>query len=301
MAPDPPTRRADVYPTRGASAGIAWAPRLDPVVWPGNQLGLFTAAELDRYVGEGFVTLAQLLMPAEVTHCLRDLRRLSREPAMRLDERAVCDRDADVPRAIFDVHRINPVIAALAADPRLASSARQILGTEVYVHQSRVDYRPGCGLGGSDWHSDFEEWHSEDGMPRMRAVTAFLSLRDNPPGAGPLQIVPGSHHVFVPCLGRTSVDRGRVPSAGQQMGKPSPALVGTLVDRHGTADVSGPAGSVTFFDSNCMHRVDGGGKPYEGLSVSVVYNSVENTLGEPFSTLRARPEYLAARTFTPIG
>jgi hypothetical protein len=43
--------------------------------------------------------------------------------------------------------------------------ARQLLGSDVYVHQSRVNFKP--GFNGQDfyWHSDFETWHAEDGMP----------------------------------------------------------------------------------------------------------------------------------------
>ncbi len=35
-----------------------------------------------------------------------------------------------------DVHRLSPLVARLVAAGRLAGLARQILGSEVYIHQS---------------------------------------------------------------------------------------------------------------------------------------------------------------------
>src|SRR3546814_3200003 len=56
----------------------------------------------------------------------------------------------------------------LAADERLAGVARFLLDDTVYIHQSRLNYKPGFQGKEFYWHSDFETWHVEDGMPRMR-------------------------------------------------------------------------------------------------------------------------------------
>lgn len=52
---------------------------------------------------------------------------------------------------------------------RLLNVARQILGSEVYIHQFRANMKPGFLGKEFYWHSDFETWHVEDGMPSMRA------------------------------------------------------------------------------------------------------------------------------------
>lgn len=67
------------------------------------------------------------------------------------------------------------------ARPTPARAGRQILGSEVYIHQSRVNYKPGYGGTGFYWHSDFETWHSEDGMPRMRALSVSIALTSTCP------------------------------------------------------------------------------------------------------------------------
>ncbi len=74
--------------------------------------------------------------------------------------------------------------------------ARQILGSDVYVHQSRINVKPGFGATGFYWHSDFETWHAEDGLPNMRTVSVSIALTENFDTNGGLMIMPGSHKSF---------------------------------------------------------------------------------------------------------
>jgi ectoine hydroxylase len=76
------------------------------------------------------------------------------------------EKQSDDVRSVFEVHRISDLVARLAADPRLLDRARQILGSDVYVHQSRVNFMPAFTGKGFYWHSDFETWHAEAGCPR---------------------------------------------------------------------------------------------------------------------------------------
>ncbi|MFB2351798.1 phytanoyl-CoA dioxygenase family protein, partial [Priestia megaterium] len=71
------------------------------------------------------------------------------------------------------------LLGRLAADERLVAIANHILGDEVYLHQTRLNYKPGFDGKEFYWHSDFETWHTEDGMPRMRAISMSVQLVDN--------------------------------------------------------------------------------------------------------------------------
>ncbi|HSA51583.1 MAG TPA: ectoine hydroxylase, partial [Yinghuangia sp.] len=295
------TPHVDAYPTRDKASALTESPRQDPVVWPGGPPGPLTPVELDRYGQRGFHTAEQLLAADEVSAYLDELHRLRTEPSLRDDERAVREPDSDEIRSIFAVHEISPALARLAGDARLVARARQILGSEVYIHQSRVNYKPGYGGNGFYWHSDFETWHSEDGMPRMRALSVSIALTENLPTNGPLMIMPGSHRFFVACPGSTPPDHHRQSLRRQEIGTPGPAAVRRLADRHGIAQITGPAGSATFFDANCMHGSNSNITPYERANVFIVYNSVENTLTEPFAAPGRRPEHIASRTFAPVS
>jgi ectoine hydroxylase len=198
------------------------------------------------------------------------------------------------------VHKISEVFAEIVRDPRVVERARQILGSDVYVHQSRVNFKPGFGGGDFYWHSDFETWHAEDGMPRMRAVSMSISLTDNYSFNGPLMIMPGSHKRYVSCVGETPEDNYKSSLVMQGAGTPDNDTLTRMADRHGIDVLAGNAGGATMFDCNCMHGSNGNITPYPRSNVFIVFNSVENTCVEPFAASAPRPTFIGARDFTPV-
>ncbi|MFC0596961.1 ectoine hydroxylase [Streptomyces palmae] len=293
------TASTDWYPTRGATERIT--ERRDPVVWsPPGTAGPLGPAELDGFDRDGFLTTDPLLTPEEVAGYRAELARLVGDPAVRADERAVIEPRSEEVRSVFEVHRISPLFAELVRDPRVVGRARQILGSDVYVHQSRINVKPGFGASGFYWHSDFETWHAEDGMPRMRAVSVSIALTENRETNGGLMIMPGSHRTFLGCAGATPSDNYKRSLRMQEAGTPSEKALTELADRHGIRLFTGPAGSATWFDCNCMHGSGDNITPYPRSNVFIVFNSVENTAVEPFAAPARRPEFIGARDFTPV-
>ncbi|MGP4024991.1 ectoine hydroxylase [Actinomadura sp. 3N407] len=290
----------DAYPTRkGIEAALLY--RQDPVVYGAPEDGPIDGATLDSFEANGFLSVDQLISPEEVEDYRAELRRLSSNPRVLADERTVTERGSDEVRSIFEIHKISEVFDRLVRDPRVVGRARQILGSEVYVHQSRVNYKP--GFSGKDfyWHSDFETWHAEDGMPRMRAVSISIALTENFVHNGGLMIMPGSHKTFVACVGETPDDHYKESLRGQEIGTPDPNSLSILAEKHGIELFTGSAGSATMFDCNCMHGSNGNITPFPRSNVFIVFNSVENTCAEPFSAPAPRPEFIGARDFTPVG
>ncbi|HET6260404.1 ectoine hydroxylase [Pseudonocardia sp.] len=295
---DAPT--TDRYPTRIADRP-ALIQRGEPTVWGGTDApGPLSRDELTAHDRDGFVTVPELLTPGEVASYAAELDRLAADPGIRADERTIVEKSSQQVRSIFEVHRISEAVAALVADERVAGRARQILGSDVYVHQSRINYKPGFGGGGFYWHSDFETWHAEDGMPVPRAVSISIALTENYPHNGCLMIMPGSHRTFVACVGETPADHYKESLREQEIGTPDPDSLTTLADRHGIAMLTGPAGSATLFDSNCMHGSASNITPYSRSNIFVVFNSVENGLTEPYAAPSPRPSYIATREIAPI-
>jgi ectoine hydroxylase len=293
------SRTADAYPTRSAPEP-AFVPRAEPVVWgqPGD--GPIDADTLAGFDANGFLTVDALVSADELETYRAELRRLSSDETLKADPRTVVEPNSNEVRSIFEVHRISEVFAGLVQDPRVAGRARQILGSDVYVHQSRVNYKP--GFKGKDfyWHSDFETWHAEDGMPRMRAVSISIALTDNHAVNGGLMIMPGSHKTFVSCVGETPAEHYKESLQNQEVGTPDPDSLTTLAHRHGIELFTGKAGGATMFDCNCMHGSNGNITPFPRSNVFVVFNSVENTTVEPFAAPSRRPEFIASRDFTPV-
>ena len=277
----------DLYPSR-PSLVASILPRKDPVVYGGavRSDGLLPET-LEKYREEGFLCFDNFLGATELAELNEDLERL-RAVAAPGDPVVLREPASDSVRAIYDVHKRSARIDALVRDEALLGPVRQILGGPVYVHQSRVCYAAGPGAAAFYWHSDFETWHVEDGMPRMRAVNVQISLSDAMFENGPLMLIPGSHLHYIP----------RVPEDKVEMslgGPESASLVG-LIERNGIFTATHSAGSMVLFDCNMLHGSNGNITPQPRVTLNIVYNSIDNRpSAAPFGGDRPRPSFLAAR------
>lgn len=294
---------SDLYPSR-VGAGPERLARRDPVVYDfdiyDDNVGPLTAAQLRTFADDGFLVLPGLLDAAEADHHHREARRLAEAPSIRDSERSIVEPQSDEVRSVFAVHEHDDVFRSLASDHRLTGIARQILGSGVYVHQSRINLKPGFRGREFYWHSDFETWHVEDGMPRMRAVSCSLLLTRNETWNGPLMIIPGSHVWFVACAGQTPPDHYQQSLRKQEYGVPDDENLRWLVEQSGIAAPTGDPGTVVFFDCNAMHGSNGNITPLPRANAFIVYNSLENCIEDPFGGQPPRPTFIASRDFTPV-
>ncbi|AZM45360.1 ectoine hydroxylase [Streptomyces sp. WAC 06738] len=289
----------DLYPTRGAEE--VSTPRQDPVVWsePGAD-GPIPPWELEGYERNGYLTVDQLITPEEVETYKAELDRLIADPRVRADERSIIEAGTQAVRSIFEIHKISDVFGKLVRDERVLERARQILGSDVYIHQSRINIKPGFGASGFYWHSDFETWHAEDGLPNMRTVSVSIALTENYETNGGLMIMPGSHKTFLGCAGATPKDNYKKSLQMQDAGTPSDEALTEMAEAHGIKLFTGAAGGATWFDCNCMHGSGDNITPYPRSNVFLVFNSVENAAVEPFAAPVRRPDFIGARDFTPV-
>ena len=290
--------RIDVYASRVADRPEI-APRQDPVLYGGaDAAGPLSRQEMEAYERDGFLLREGLLSASEVRDlqaaCDRDMRAAR---GARIPE-VILEPEGDAVRSIFAVHGTDPW-RGLAEDPRIRGAARQVLGGEVYVHQSRINLKPGFEGRDFYWHSDFETWHVEDGMPRMRAVSFSVLLDDNHAYNGALMLLPGSHRHYVRCVGRTPDDHFKSSLRKQEYGVPDRGSLTWLWERCGVAMPTGPAGSVLMFESNTMHGSGSNITPMSRRNVFIVFNALENRLREPFGGTAPRPEFVATRAGTP--
>lgn len=291
--------RTDLYPTRGV--GEVTTPRQDPVVWsPPGTPGPVSAPDLQGLERDGFLTVDQLIGPDEVSLYAAELDRLITDPAVRADERSIIEPKSQDVRSVFEVHKISEIFAGLVRDERVVGRARQILGSDVYVHQSRINVKPGFGASGFYWHSDFETWHAEDGLPNMRTISVSIALTENYDTNGGLMIMPGSHKTFLGCAGETPADNYKQSLKMQGAGTPSDEALTGFAEQHGIKLFTGKAGAATWFDCNCMHGSGDNITPFPRSNVFIVFNSVENAAVDPFAAPAPRPSFIGSRDFTPV-
>ncbi|MEQ9379429.1 MAG: ectoine hydroxylase [Pirellulales bacterium] len=278
--------------------------REDPILW-NHEVGTqehsaLSREEVNAYGRDGYYHASELFSEQEARSLLDEANRL----AAAVDgpgTGVVIELGSNAVRSLFRLHRTCDTFRDVAQDPRLVDIARQLLGSDVYVHQSRLNFKPAFDGKEFFWHSDFETWHIEDGMPRMRAVSVSISLTDSNEFNGPLMVVPGSHNRFVRCVGATPEDHFEQSLKKQEYGVPSRDAMRQLVDEGGITAPKGRPGSGLFFECNLMHGSSGNLSPYPRTNLFIVYNSVENATTKPFGGTPPRPEFLSEREVVPIG
>lgn len=291
-------RDVDVYRTRGTGVSSI-EPRPHPTVWGDGDRGPLSPGALSGYEGRGYHLAEGALTSEDIDACRDELAHLT----LRLgdDNRIIRERSDGSIRSIFDVHKLSDVVAEICSRPQIVDVARQILDDEVYIHQSRINFKPGFAGGPFYWHSDFETWHAEDGMPAPRALSVSLALTPNRSDNGALMIVPGSHKHFMSCAGKTpdGYHAESLASYRPPVGTPDEAQVTQMAEKYGIDTVTGPAGSVLYFDSNCLHASAGNITPFPRSNLFVVFNSRANALVRPFASASPRPQYLANEVMDP--
>lgn len=321
-----PSPSEDLYPSRVPDPGLV--ERVDPVVSvTARESGPLTAGQIDRYEQRGAIVLRQVFSPDEVATLrgaadrLRDhYESLSYEELDRgTDMRVITERGGSLVedeeqrptlKSIWQIHlppehAPHMLFAADLArrsvcDSRLIEAAKQLLGEDVYVHQSRINYQRGISdrsRGGSGflWHQDFEQWHSEDGMPRMRAVSMAVLLERAVPANGALMVMPGSHRRMVQAYG-AGEESERYAKGALSRGPELPTeILGRLADEHGIEHCRGEPGDVVLFDCNTIHGSHTNISPWGRCMFFSVYNAVSNVPApRPFGAAEPRPEHIGS-------
>ena len=295
------TLLTDLYPSRQATEP-EMLPRQDPVVH-----GDWTAAapiskmQATKFEREGYLVFDSLFAEDEIAFLQLEAGALLGDPAALDSNTVITESDSNEIRSIFEIHSQSKVMARLAADKRLANVARFLLGDEVYLHQSRLNYKPGFQGKEFYWHSDFETWHVEDGMPRMRALSMSILLSENTPHNGPLMLIPQSHRIFLTCVGETPENHYRTSLKRQEYGVPDKDSLAALAHEHGIVAPTGKPGTVIVFDCNLMHGSNGNITPFPRANAFLVYNAVSNRLGSPFGVDMPRPPFIAAREVSAVA
>lgn len=288
----------DLYPSRQGREETQ-LPRWDPVVYSNTDAptGPLSSQQLRDYERDGFLILPDFLNH-HVEPILRDMPRLKQ--SLRGREELVLEPDSDELRTIFNPVGFSEAVASCFRDDKVLDIVEQLLGSAVYHMQSRINIKPPLKGRAFNWHSDFETWHVEDGMPRMRALTAWIMLTDNHQHNGPLYVIPGSHKDYISCSGLTEADNYKTSLRQQTLGVPGTEIMKSVLQDRDIRPITGRPGTLVIHECNLLHASPDNLSGDARSIAMCVYNSVENVPQAPFSGLEPRPEFLSAREVRPL-
>ena len=261
-----------------------------------------TGEQIETYDRNGFLVIEEHFSPDELEMLSTELPGIFAEDS----DRRILEKNGCV-RTVFASHRNNEVFECYSRLERMIEPVKQILDSEVYIHQFKINAKAALGGEQWEWHQDFLYWHHEDCMPEPRVVTAVLFLQDVNEFNGPMMVVPGSHHDGMIDL-RPEARAIEAAIAGLETSwastltadlkyKINRSILAGLVARRGIHVITAPAGSVMFFHGNLFHASSNNLSPWDRISVFASFNSVENGLGP---NPDPRPAFLACQDFRPV-
>ena len=243
-----------------------------------------TQEQIKAYDDEGYILLPSLFSQQEAALMK------SRLPALyRMNRDEVVKEKSGAVRTVFAAHTFDEVFARVARHPRLIEPARQLLDSDVYMHQFKINAKAAFNGDIWQWHQDFGTWHQDDGMPEARAMNVAIFLDEVNEFNGPLMFIPRSHK-----MGRLEASHDR-STTSYPLWTLDNAKVAELVEQGGIVAPKGVAGTVLIFQSTLVHASSPNLSPWDRNTLYVTTNSVDNAIRK-----FQRPDYIAHRDFTPI-
>lgn len=253
-----------------------------------------SATEIESFQTRGFLECEYAFDEEEVEF----LREMADDEFSRDSPARVLEKDGQTVRGVHGSHLVNDAFARLARSLRTLTPAATVLGGPVYVHQFKINAKRALAGDVWPWHQDFIFWYRGDGMRESRGINVAILLDEATDINGPLLVLPGSHRV-----GMLDVDERESSqtwkshlSADLAYTIDAPLLSALTADRE-IVPIKGRAGKVFLFDPLLVHGSGVNMSPVDRRMVLITYNRADNV---PEAVAVPRPEFLAARDFTPL-
>ncbi len=207
-----------------------------------------TERQIKQYDEDGFIVLAGILTPAEVALVQSDAEIL-RTPRRGHPDANVYEKDGISLRAAWAVEKDSEACAVACRLPRLLGPVRQLMEEDVYLYQTRLNYKEAGRGDVFQWHQDYGSW-VEDGVPRgghRDMLSILIMLDDTAAENGPLRLIRGSHKKG---LIRTHYDAATTSYALHVV---EDDMVEQLLDGGQPFECVGPAGTVVLFGGCVVH------------------------------------------------
>lgn len=237
---------------------------------------MLTMDQIKFYDENGFLVLKDIFTTDELKALQNDAIVLRSKQRGHPDAN-VLEKDGVTVRAAWAVELDSEACARAYRLPRILGPVKQLLG-DVYLHQSRLNYKA-AGTGDIfQWHQDYASW-IHDGIPQgghRDMLTLLITLDDTNPESGPLRFVPGSHkHGLIEPFYDTVTTS-----------YPLHIVPDSYMEKHfkdiPEYECAFPAGAVVLFCGNLVHSSKENRSPMGRRNLYFAYNRAGNRpSGEP--------------------
>jgi ectoine hydroxylase len=265
-------------------------------------------AQVEQYNENGFLFLSNLFSADEIGSMRKEAARVTKEDGPQ----KILEKNGSI-RSFFSPESSSEFFKKIIGLGRLVEPAVQLIGTDVYVHQSKINIKHAMLGDWWEWHQDFTFWNAEDGMKQPDVLTAMIFLNDVTEFNAPMFLIPGSHKIGIVTDKSNNPDimdfdtewfKTYYKSTSYMSALTanlkftiSPEIVAEWANKKGIYSAKGPAGSVLLFHGNVFHASTNNISPWDRNTFLITYNSVENAIP---AMPNQRPEFIASRKFDKV-
>ena len=134
-------------------------------------------------------------------------------------------------RRIVDPYARHEAFRSVAHDPRVVDRVESLLGTDLDLQHSKLNWKPARVGSPVDWHQDLAYYpHTNDGV-----LAVLIYLDDASEENGCVQVLPRQHHRYLDHTAPGASFAGRIldPSVTDLEPRPLPAPAGRAIFLHG--------------------------------------------------------------------
>lgn len=254
---------------------------------------MITQQQINDYHEHGYLLVENYFTTEEVELMNSELTKLLQDNGPR----KVIESNGEI-RSYYGAHQMSEVYSDVCRVKKLVEPVKQILESDIYIHQTKINFKKALKGNWWEWHQDFPYWNIEDGMPEPRVTSVMIYLDDVTEFNGPLMVIPGSQKLGIVSFEDKEDSAEEVSSTGANL----KYTIGRSALKKGFEDNNvistlGKAGTVLFFHGNIFHASNCNMSPFDRRTYIITYNSVENVLKK---VAKERPEFLCEKDFTPL-
>lgn len=143
------------------------------MAWPLDEVAL------SKYEWNGLLWFEGFFNQERMAPFFDELREMVQDKELLASDQVIQDPNTGDFRSVFDMHELFAHFNRLTRTPVSWAWSSSCSGVRSTFINRGLTTSWGLKSVGFTGHSDFGTWHSEDGMPRIRAVSASLMLTDN--------------------------------------------------------------------------------------------------------------------------
>ena len=202
----------------------------------------------------------------------------------------IYESDQTTVRSIFSPHKLSNDIKEFAYNNPIIPEIKNILGSDIYLHQAHFNYKSARSGGEFSWHSDYTFWKAHDGMPTTNALSVLFILDDMTLENGALEILPGSENFLVEKKNSNWTIKHDQTETDGMITEQMVSL--TQLQRH---TVHAKAGDILVMHANMWHCSKANTSNTDRNILFLCYNRLDNA-----TTKTDRPDFITLRDFTPV-